>query len=73
VAFWRVTAGLALGLLAAVAGARGIRAMLFGVTPLDAASYAGGVAVVLVVVAFASYLPARRAAAIEPLALLRRE
>ena len=72
VAFWRVAAGLALGLLAAVAGARGIRAMLFGVTPLDAASYAGGVAVVLIVVAFASYLPARRAASIEPLALLRR-
>ena len=71
VAGWRVAAGLLLGLLAAVAGARGIRAMLFGVTALDATSYAAGIALVLVVVALASFIPARRAAAVEPLLLLR--
>ena len=71
VAGWRVAVGLGLGLAAAAAGARGIRAMLFGVTPLDVASYAAGIALVLVVVALASYIPARRAAAVEPLLLLR--
>jgi len=73
VAASRVAAGLVLGLCAAAATARGIRAMLFGVTALDAASYAAGIALVVIVVAVASFVPARRAAAIEPLALLRRE
>jgi ABC-type antimicrobial peptide transport system permease subunit len=71
VAGWRVTAGLLIGVLAAAAIARGIRAMLFGVTPLDAASYAAAIALVLTVAALASFLPARRAAAVEPLQLLR--
>ena len=71
VAGWRVTAGVLLGLGAAAAGARGIRAMLFGVTPLDSASYAAGVVLVLAVVLVASFIPARRAAAVEPLVLLR--
>jgi ABC-type lipoprotein release transport system permease subunit len=66
-----VTAGLLIGVLAAAAIARGIRAMLFGVTPLDAASYAAAIAMVLTVAALASFLPARRAAAVEPLQLLR--
>jgi putative ABC transport system permease protein len=73
VAATRVAAGLVLGLCAAAATARGIRALLFGVTALDAASYAAGVALVVIVVAVASFVPARRAAAIEPLALLRRD
>jgi putative ABC transport system permease protein len=71
VAGWRVAVGLLLGLFAAAAGARGIRAMLFGVTPLDAMSYAAGTGLVLVVVALASFIPARRAAKVEPLRLLR--
>ena len=71
VAAWRVMAGVALGLGAAAAGARAIRAILFGVTPLDAASYSVGVLLVLVVVAVAAFIPARRAARIEPLTLLR--
>ena len=45
--------------------------MLFGVTPLDAMSYAAGTGLVLVVVALASFIPARRAAKVEPLQLLR--
>jgi predicted permease len=73
VAGWRVAAGLALGLGAAAAAARGIRALLFEVTPLDATSFAVAIMLVLAVVALASYLPARRAASIEPLVLLRRE
>lgn len=71
VAGWRVVAGLALGLVAAAIGARALRAMLFGVTPFDAGSYATAVGLILTTVAIAAYLPARRAASIEPLRLLR--
>lgn len=71
VAGWRVLAGLALGLIAAAIGARALRALLFGVTPFDAASYAIAVGLVAAVVGVAAYLPARRASSIDPLALLR--
>ena len=71
VAAMRVAAGLVIGLLAAAAGAQGIRAMLFGVAPVDALSFASGAALTVVVVTVASVIPACRAAAVEPLALLR--
>jgi putative ABC transport system permease protein len=71
VAGWRVIGGLALGLIAAAIGARALRALLFGVTPFDAASYATAVCLVAAVVAVAAYIPARRASAIDPCALLR--
>lgn len=67
----RVAAGLALGLLAASAGVRALGALLFGVTPFDAPSYAVAIGVILATVAIAAYLPARRAASIEPLRLFR--
>jgi ABC-type antimicrobial peptide transport system permease subunit len=69
----RVLAGVALGLLAAIAGTRGIRSLLFGVEVLDTTTYVAVIALVLAAVAAASYLPARRAAGTDPLALLRRE
>ena len=49
------------------------RALLFGVPLVDALTYGSVIALVAVVVAVASYLPARRAASADPLALLRRE
>jgi putative ABC transport system permease protein len=73
VAGWRVLAGVALGVFACAVGARALRSMLFGVSPIDAASFAAGIALILAVVTMASYLPARRAASIEPLVLLRRD
>jgi putative ABC transport system permease protein len=69
----RVLAGVALGLLSAIAGTRAIRSLLFGVEVLDTTTYAAVIALVIVVVAMASYLPARRAAGTDPLALLRRD
>jgi ABC-type lipoprotein release transport system permease subunit len=47
--------------------------MLFGVGRLDVTTYGSVIALVLVVVTLASYVPARRAAEIDPLALLRGE
>jgi predicted permease len=63
--------GLALGLGGASVGARFLRSILFGVTTADALSFAGAAAVVLAVVALASWRPVRRALAIDPARALR--
>jgi putative ABC transport system permease protein len=70
---WRVVPGVALGVLAALAGTRALRSILFGVEAVDAVTYMAVVALVFGVVTAASYLPARRAARLDPLPLLRRE
>jgi hypothetical protein len=67
----RVAAGLALGLGTAFAASRAMRSLLFGVAPDDAATYGLVLVIVLVSVALAAYLPARRAVVADPQALLR--
>ncbi len=63
--------GLALGLVGSVAVARLLRTHLYGVSPLDPATF-GGVALLLAAVALAaSYVPARRATRVEPSEALR--
>ena len=63
--------GLALGLAGSVAVARLLRTHLYGVTPLDPATF-GSVALLLAAVALAaSYLPACRATRVEPSEALR--
>jgi ABC-type antimicrobial peptide transport system permease subunit len=69
----RAVSGIALGLIAAAVGMRWIRNLLFEVNPLDPGSYAVVVAVVCLVVLGGSAFPARRAAAIDPLTLLKRD
>jgi putative ABC transport system permease protein len=65
--------GLALGLAAAATGTRLLTSMLFRVQPNDPAVYLA-VAVLLCIVALvASYIPARRASKIDPLAAIRQE
>jgi putative ABC transport system permease protein len=66
-----VLAGLALGLGAAFAASRAIRALLFGIAPDDALTYATVLALVVLVVAAAAYVPARRAVRADPQRLLR--
>jgi putative ABC transport system permease protein len=70
---WRVLLGVSLGLVMATGAARGARSLLFGVDALDPGTYAVVVALVAIVVGVASYVPARRAAGVDPLTLLRRE
>jgi ABC-type antimicrobial peptide transport system permease subunit len=66
-----VCAGLVLGLIASQLTGRLLESMLFGVTPRDLGTYlAVGAGVALVGLA-ANYLPARRAASIEPVKALR--
>jgi macrolide transport system ATP-binding/permease protein len=65
--------GLALGLALAVAAARLESSLVFGVRPLDALSLAGAFDTLAIAIAAASWLPARRAASIEPMQALRAE
>jgi putative ABC transport system permease protein len=68
-----VAGGLLLGLIGAFAITRMLRALLFGVSPTDPGTFLG-VAVLLAVVALiASYLPAARAARVDPAVSLRSE
>jgi putative ABC transport system permease protein len=70
---WMTFGGLAAGMLTAWLLRRLVASMLFGVVPDDVATF-GGVAVVLAVVSLlAAYLPARRAARIDPAVALRTE
>lgn len=69
----RAGIGIALGLAAAAIATRGLQSLLYGVALTDAVTYGSVVALVVTVVALASYLPARRAASSAPLSLLRRE
>ena len=64
-------AGGAIGLIAAVAGSRFLRTLLFGVAPQDPLTMIGSVAVLLIVVVAASWLPARRASLIDPSRAMR--
>jgi predicted permease len=68
-----VLIGLGAGLIAAVAIARTLRSLLFDVAPLDPLSLGAVVLVLLLTSGLACYLPARRAAAMDPLTALRHE
>jgi predicted permease len=63
--------GAAIGLTAAVMLMGLMKSLLFGISPLDPVTYAVVPAVLIVVAVLASYLPARRAAAIDPVQALR--
>ena len=63
--------GLAVGLVVAAIAAHSIESMLFQIKPTDLVSYGTIAAIVLGVSVIASYVPARRAAAIDPIETLR--
>jgi putative ABC transport system permease protein len=65
--------GLAIGLAGALALSRLLASSLFGVQPTDPATLAAVSAVVLVVALLASYVPARKAADVDPVSALRTE
>jgi ABC-type antimicrobial peptide transport system permease subunit len=65
--------GIALGLAAAVWLTRFLEGMLFGVTPLDFPTFAVVAAAFATLAGVASFLPARRAAKVDPLVALRCE
>ena len=70
---WLTAIGLAVGLVCAVGAARLMREQLFGVQVWDAGTLAAVVGVLGAAAMLASYLPARRAASINPVDALRAE
>ena len=66
-------AGLIVGLPLAIAGARLLRSTLFGLGPNDPWSFGAALAGIIVVTLFASLIPARRAASVDPMRALRME
>ena len=65
--------GTAVGLGAAAALMRLMRTLLFGISPLDPITFAVVPVVLVAAAALASYLPARRTAAVDPVEALRAE
>ncbi len=65
--------GLAIGFLLAMAATRLETSVLFGVRPLDPLSLLAAFSLLAVATLGASWLPARRAASIEPMQALRSE
>jgi predicted permease len=70
---WLVGAGIGVGLLCSIAAATLIRGLLFGVRSWDAATLAAVSAVLGMSAMLASYIPARRAAKVDPMVALRYE
>jgi ABC-type antimicrobial peptide transport system permease subunit len=65
--------GIAVGLLGAAGLTRAMQSLLFGVSPLDPVAFAAMPAVLVAAAALASYLPARRALAVDPVDTMRAE
>ena len=65
--------GVAIGLAGAAAATQGLESLLYGVTSLDPLTYGGVIALMAAVAAAACWLPAARAARIDPTIALRAE
>jgi ABC-type antimicrobial peptide transport system permease subunit len=65
--------GIVVGAVAALALTRLVKSMLYGIQPYDPATMAGGVLILLAVALAASWIPARRAAGVQPMEALRHE
>src|SRR5881396_2964209 len=65
-----VIGGLVLGMAGAALATRALRTMLFGVSTLDAVTFVGAALVLGGVAMLATYVPARRAARIDPMVAL---
>ena len=68
-----VLVGLGVGLAASLAATRVLRSQLFGVGPADPLAYAAVVMVLGLVTLIACYVPARRAAGVDPIVALRQD
>jgi predicted lysophospholipase L1 biosynthesis ABC-type transport system permease subunit len=70
---WLACCGCLAGLVGAAALSRWISTLLFGVEPLDPATYSLAAMAVVAAALAASYIPARRAATVDPMETLRSE
>jgi len=65
--------GAIIGLITAAGVTRLMSSLLFGISPLDPLTYVSVVAFLGIAASLASYLPARRAAAVDPVEVLKAE
>jgi len=65
--------GIVLGVGCAIALTRVLQSLLYGVTSKDPVTFAAVVGVLLATIAFACFLPARKAMRVDPLSALRNE
>jgi macrolide transport system ATP-binding/permease protein len=72
-AVWLATTGIAIGAVCSLAAATLLRGLLFGIHPWDLPTLGGVAAVLGVSALLASYIPARRAASVDPVVALRTE
>jgi predicted permease len=70
---WKTALGIIAGLAAAAALSRFVTSLLFEVRPVDHVVYAAAALLLTAVAGLASWLPARRAARVDPVAALRAE
>lgn len=68
-----VGAGIGAGIIAAFIGTRLIRSLLYGTAPSDPATFMAICVAIVIVATLASWIPARRAAAVDPLVAIRNE
>ena len=65
--------GVGVGTIGAIAATRAIASMLFDVTATDLPTFVGTAALLVIAAGVATYIPARRAAAVDPMIALRSE
>jgi len=70
---WLAVAGIAVGMGAALLLTRLVKSMLYGIQPYDPTTMTAGILVLLAVAVGASWIPARRAAGLQPMEALRHE
>jgi putative ABC transport system permease protein len=66
-----ILVGVIAGLGLAAVSTRGLRGLLFGITPYEPISYFAAAAALGIVATLASLIPARRAARVDPLTVIR--
>jgi macrolide transport system ATP-binding/permease protein len=70
---WLAVTGIAIGAVCSLTAATFLRGLLFGIRPWDMSTLAGVAAILAVAAMLASYLPARRAASVDPMKALHTE
>jgi predicted permease len=70
---WLAGAGIVAGVAVALVLTRLVKSMLYGIEPYDPLTLSAGVGLLLTVALVASWIPARRAAGVQPMEALRHE
>ncbi|MFZ0746521.1 MAG: ABC transporter permease [Terracidiphilus sp.] len=70
---WMAVAGIVAGVAASLVLTRLVKSMLYGIQPYDPFTLFAGVSLLLTVALAASWIPARRAASVQPMEALRHE